>query len=210
MVLLYFWSNKCALESSFKWHSIQFFHGYRFCRVLYGQFLYDLYVLLTWGWTTVRLGRLRLSWVSWVAEFIVLIVPVVLIKVVWSGYSPGLVIVVRLWRVVKRATVSILCYRTSIAHVRWRGRGVITMKVWWGRQPMTLSAWHSRGVRGGALRMKLLGTLTSPTDPEEYAPAPDTPAGTGSTNGGSRRRNVGCRINEGIKSGTNHEGEAEG
>ncbi len=126
------------------------------------SFCMILYVLLTWGWATVRLGRLRLSWVSWVAEFIVLIVPVVLIKVVWSGYSPGLVIVVRLWRVVKRATISILCYRTSIAHVRWRGRGVITMKVWWGRQPMTLSAWHLEGGPWRGIAHETLGDAYIP------------------------------------------------
>lgn len=119
-------------------------------------------VLLTWGWATVRLGRLRLSWVSWVAEFIVLIVPVVLIKVVWSACSPGLVIVVRLWRVVKWATVSILCYRTSIAHVRWRGRGVITMKVWWGRQPMTLPAWHLEGGPWRGIAQETLGDANIP------------------------------------------------
>lgn len=48
-----------------------------------------------------------------------LIVPVVLIKVVWSVCSPGLVVVVGLRWVVVRTAVSVFGYRSGIADVRW-------------------------------------------------------------------------------------------
>lgn len=119
-------------------------------------------MLLTWGWATVWLGRLGLSWVSLVVEFIVFIVPVALIKVVWSVGSSGLVIVVRLWRVVIRATISILRHRTSIADVGWRGRGVIAMKVRWSRQPMTLPAGNFEGGPWRCVAQETLGAANVP------------------------------------------------
>lgn len=119
-------------------------------------------MFLTWGWATVWLGCLGLSWVSWVVEFIVLIVPVALIKVVLSVGSSGLVIVVRLWRIVIRAAISILRHRTSIADVGWRGRGVIAMKVWWGRKPMTLPAGYFEGGPWRCVAQETLGAANVP------------------------------------------------
>lgn len=101
--------------------------------------------LLTWGWPTVWLGCLGLCRTPWVIEFIMLIVPVVLIKMVWSVCSSGLVVVVGLRWVVIRTAVSVLGYRSSIADVRWGWRRVIVKKMWRGGQTITLSTCDLEG-----------------------------------------------------------------
>lgn len=79
--------------------------------------------------TAVRLGRLRLRRSSLIIQFAVLVISVVVVKVIGSARASGLVIVVRLGRIVETGNVSVLNYRPTITDERRGRRGVVVRKV---------------------------------------------------------------------------------
>lgn len=86
------------------------------------------FTVLTCRGATVRLRRLGLGR-TLIIEFIVLIIPVVIMKLIGSACAPGPVIVVRLGRIVVTGHVSVLSYRPSITDKRRGRRGVVMRKV---------------------------------------------------------------------------------
>lgn len=63
----------------------------------------------------MRLGCLRLRRTSWIIEFAVLVISVVVMEVIGSACAPGLVIVVRLRGIIVTGHISVLSNRSTIA-----------------------------------------------------------------------------------------------